>query len=237
MHQEDTLFGNYEMPKEENVNVNDLKMKIIDNSFAKKFMSKHHYSKTCPNLYYSFGFYYSEDLVCVLCFGPPSGRLLAQAIMEGGTASNISELVRLFAFDWGPKNTESYCIGKAIQWIQENCPKLEVLVSYADPNEGHVGTIYQATNWLYTGQGSRIVDSYEFKIDGEWLHPRTIFAMCKTTSKEKVFEYLGREVPTRLVQHKYRYIYILGNKRERKEIKKKIKLKILPYPKKVNDDG
>jgi hypothetical protein len=56
--------------------------------------------------------------------------------------------------------------------------------------------------------------------------------MCKSTNKEKVFEYLGKKVPTRLIQHKYRYIYILGNKRKRREIKEKIKLKILSYPQK-----
>ena len=217
------------------IDIKKLQLQVVDNSFAKQFMSTHHYSQTSPNLYYALGFYYEGDLACMVSFGPPSGRLLAQAIMEDGTAQNVCELVRLFAFDWSPKNTESFCIGQSLKWIEANCPDMQVVVSYADPNQGHMGTIYQATNWLYTGQGSRIVDSYEFFIDGHWVHPRSIFATYGTTSTAEVSEKLGYEVETRVCQHKYRYIYLLGDKRQRRAIRKKLKVESLPYPKAGGD--
>jgi hypothetical protein len=236
MQNTNNLFE-YNEPQKENVEVTNLKMQIVDNSFAKQFMSSHHYSGTCPNLYYALGFYHKGQIVCMVCFGPPSGRLLAQAIMEGGNAKNVCELVRLFAFDWGPKNTESYCIGQSLSWLQNNAPDMRVVVSYADPNQGHLGIIYQATNWLYTGQGSRIVDSYEVFMDGEWIHPRSVFSTYGTTNIEKIEEKIGHKIKKRLCQHKHRYIYLLGNKRQKKVTKKILKVPIVSYPKKGEDNG
>lgn len=221
----------YEDPLKQNVKITNLKMQVVNNTFAKKFMSEHHYSQTCPNLYYALGFYYNSQILCMVCFGPPSGRLLAQAMIEGGNAQNVCELVRLFAFDWGPKNTESYCIGQSLQWLQNNALDMKLVVSYADPNQGHVGTIYQATNWLYTGQGSRLVDAYEFYVDGAWIHPRSIFSHYGTTDIQKVSKQLGYEVETRLCQHKHRYIYLLGNKRQKRATQKLLKVSIFDYPK------
>lgn len=216
----------------EKIDITKFELRVVDSSFAKDFMSTHHYSQTCPNLYYALGFYHEGQLACLACYGPPGGRLIAQALLNDGTAKNVSELVRLFAFDWSPKNTESYCIGKSINWLKHNCPNLELLVSYADPNWGHLGIIYQATNWLYTGQGSRIVDAYEFFIDGEWTHPRTVFAQCGTTNLKKVNAFFGRDIEVRLIKHKHRYIYILGDKRQRKNVMGKLKVSAQSYPKK-----
>ncbi|RAL70115.1 hypothetical protein C1G86_1440 [Dehalococcoides mccartyi] len=34
---------------------------------------------------------------------------------------------------------------------------LKFLVSYSDPSAGHLGIIYQATGWLYTGLSSAML--------------------------------------------------------------------------------
>ena len=36
----------------------------------------------------------------------------------------------------------------AIRLLRKQCPGLRLLVSFADPAEGHVGGIYQASNWV-----------------------------------------------------------------------------------------
>lgn len=230
-HETISLFS-FAEPDINSVEVNRLTMRVVDNSFAKDFMTENHYSKTCPQLYYALGFYHQGQIVCMVCFGPPSGRLLAQAVMANGNAQNVCELVRLFAFDWGPKNTESYAIGQSLSWLEKNAPDMRVVVSYADPNQGHIGTIYQATNWIYTGQGSRLVESFELFLNGEWIHPRSVFSVYGTTDIKKVEEQLGHSIEKRVCQHKHRYIYLLGNKRQKKQTREILKLPTLPYPKK-----
>ena len=50
-------------------------------------------------------------------------------------------------------------------------PGLRLVVSYADMKEGHLGTIYQATNWLYLGASKQ---SY-LKVRGKIEHPRSLY--------------------------------------------------------------
>lgn len=40
----------------------------------------------------------------------------------------------------------------ALRMMFRQNPKLRLVISFADPNHGHVGAIYQASNWIYLGQ-------------------------------------------------------------------------------------
>ena len=44
---------------------------------------------------------------------------------------------------------------------------LKFLVSYADPAQGHLGTIYQATGWVYTGL-SEAMPMYDIGVTPFW---------------------------------------------------------------------
>ena len=50
--------------------------------------------------------------------------------------------------DWLPANSESKVLGVTPPELRRHT-SVKFLVSYADPAEGHLGTVYQATNWLY----------------------------------------------------------------------------------------
>ena len=102
------------------------------------------------------------------------------------------------------------------------------MVSFADPEQGHLGKIYQATNWLYCG---RSVEDLWYIIDGEKVHPRSMNQRYGTRSKEKL-EKLGIEYEIKKLHGKHRYLYILGSsKKENKDIRSKLQYEILPYPK------
>jgi hypothetical protein len=45
----------------------------------------------------------------------------------------------------------SRIVAIAIRLLHRSQPRLRLVVSYADPNVGHHGGIYQAGNWIYTG--------------------------------------------------------------------------------------
>ena len=100
---------------------------------------------------------------------------------------------------------------------------MKFLISYADPTQGHVGSIYQATNWLYTGL-SQATPLYDIG-DGRLYHSRTLSQIYGTHS----LKYLRNQgVQARLVpqEPKHRYIYFLNP-----SWKEELKVPVLPYPK------
>ncbi len=100
----------------------------------------------------------------------------------------------------------------------------------ADNSVGHHGYCYQASGFTYYGQSSKHKEWY---LDGERIHERSVFAQFGTTSYEELKERLGdRIVQKEQELTKSRYYYIIAqDKKEKKEIQKKIKVKGLPFPK------
>lgn len=79
---------------------------------------------------------------------------------------NVIELRRLCCIDDTPKNTESYFIGKSLKLLKKywcegkNKGKNKcIVVSYADKEYGHIGTIYKATNFKMIGEikGAKVI--------------------------------------------------------------------------------
>ena len=130
---------------------------------------------------------------------------------------------------------ESYCISQSFKYIKEHYANIKILVSFADPSQGHVGYIYQATNWIYTGLTLQAGNAI-YKVDGVKIHPRTLLKKYNTTSKKEALEFLKKDNPKAIIQkvknsRKHRYLYFIGNKKENREMKKNLKYKILSYPK------
>lgn len=71
----------------------------------------------------------------------------------GDDPNEVMELRRLVLVDDTPKNSESYFIGYTLRWLKRNTP-VRTVVSYADPNYGHSGVIYRATNFEHVGMTS-----------------------------------------------------------------------------------
>ena len=201
----------------------DIIIREINLKLAKKLVTKYHYSHTWPNTSIVLGFYFRSKLLGIVCYGVGANKNLIPSVCKGVKPDEGFELVRLFAFDWAPKNIESYMIAQSFKHIQQNYPKIKVLVSFADPKQGHLGIIYQATNWLYTGKSK---DEFFFKFSGKLVHPRTVSNYSKEMRKR-----IRNPKNRVLVGGKHRYVYLLGSKKQRKILKSSLKHPILPYPK------
>jgi len=94
-------------------------------------------------------------------------------------------------------------------------PRPRVIVSYADTKQGHIGYIYQATNFLFTGT----------------TKPRT--DMAGKDGKHSR-HHLGDRTKRVFRSAKHRYVFIIGNKKEKKKLLKELKYPIFPYPKREN---
>jgi len=203
---------------------NQVTMKVLDYQTTKKMIVENHYSGRMPCCELSLGFYIGGILNCVVVFGSSATAKMANSL----PSPNYWELVRLFSFDWSGKNTESYCIGKALKYVEQKYNK-DVIISFADPSEGHVGYIYQASNWLYCGRSSQ-TGGYTYYLDGKWQHPRSTVAKFGTRKHTEILK-LFPDVKFKRIPRKHRYIYLLGSKRRRKQLLKNLKYEVLPYPK------
>lgn len=190
------------------------------------FLLEIHYAKRIPSISYAYGLYRDGDLVGVITYGTPFSSPLRNGVCGKENAQYVLELNRLCLKD-NLKNEASILIGKSLKLL----PKPTVIISFADSSQGHVGTVYQATNFIYTGLSAKRTD---WKIKGkEHLHSQTI-----------ADEFRGQKDRVKLMREKYgddfylaerprkhRYIFINGDKRFKKMILKALKYPIEDYPK------
>ena len=210
----------------ENFELKDLEIREMDFQTTKAYITKNHYSHTISSaMKASIGFYYKKELVTAIVYGVPVGRAVGQMLKV--SLDNLLELVRVFSKDGLPKNTESYCIGQSFKLLKEKYPQYKYLISYADAQHGHVGYIYQATNWRYIGKQSRT--NFGIFLDGKEIHPRTCNAKFGTSSKKKLKEKFGNRIEFRNYLKKHVYLMCLGNKKEKRDWYKKFPEQ--PYPK------
>lgn len=198
----------------------------VEKKTAQDISIKNHYLHRKAPCMQAFGLFdrtKNDEIVGILLFGVSASSTLLKGICGPDEAKNVIELTRLWIEDGTPKNTESFFIGQAIT----KCCR-EVIVSFAQIDAGHVGTVYQATNWIYTGLSSKFKDPQhlgEFKGQHHtgWAHGM---------SNQEIRDKWGDLVEFRERPRKHRYIYLnCDNKRRKKELMKKLRYKILAYPK------
>ena len=86
------------------------------------------------------------------------------------------ELSRLCLTENHEKNLTSYFVSQCLKQL----PKPNVIVSYADTNNNHCGYIYQATNFIYTGEAKTMFKSKDWYFNGKKYHGRNMnLAMMK----------------------------------------------------------
>lgn len=199
-----------------------LEVKPIPFVVAKEVIERHHYLHSLPGgTKLSFGVFLNRRLLGALTLGV--GGKLSHSLVDGATPDDCLTLTRLWLSDELPFNSESRVLGIVLRALRRHTT-LKFLVTYADPAHGHAGTIYQATNWVYTGL-SEPMPLYDIG-DGIPRHSRSLGHHFGSHN----IRYLARyDIQTRLIpqQPKYRYIYFLDP-----VWRSRLKVKALSYPKK-----
>lgn len=99
----------------------------------------------------------------------------------------------------------SQIVARALDLLRGQSPGLRLVVSFADPTQGHRGGIYQAGNWIYTGQSSPVLEHF---VGGRWRHVRGSYHEVKRRGAENV--------PTRQMPGKHRYLMPLDRAMRRR---------------------
>jgi hypothetical protein len=173
---------------------------------------EHYLHRKCP-VSFAFGAYLNEELVGVLTVGCPASWSLKAGLVglsykqyknnPNSRANDVFELNRLWMRDDLPRNSESRFIGSCLRKLRKLRPSL-ILVSYADSSLGHVGWVYQATNFVYTGTNVPFKDIFPaglsdcrkvpLAVRGEKVGNRRAWALDPT-------------IPRRVRSAKHRYVW------------------------------
>ena len=117
----------------------------ISHQIATKHVVAYHYLHRRCSISYAYGIYSDGFLMGVVTFGCPPSRHLQVSVCPSDP-SVVLELNRLWIDDSMPKNTASWFVARALKLLPPR-----IVVSYADPAQGHVGYVYRALNFYYAG--------------------------------------------------------------------------------------
>ena len=199
----------------------------IDPFLCNEWLLKKHYLKRKTSFTYSFGLFLDKILVGVLTFGNAIPLNMKKSLFGEKYMGLVYELNRLCTNDNLDKNANSFFISQAFKML----PNPMIIVSYADRSVGHTGYIYQACNFMYTGESHTQMD---WKLKGyEHIHSRTLmdeFAF-QPDRINKLKEKYGDQLYQVKRESKHRYVYLIADKKSKKEIMIHKLFEIKQYPK------
>lgn len=198
----------------------------LDYKSAMDIVIKNHYLHRKAPCSKAFGLFckLTNRVVGVVVYGVSCSSTLLKGICGPEESSNVYELTRLWIEDGTPKNTESFLIGNSIKKLDK-----EIIVSFAEIQQGHNGTVYQATNFLYCGLSAKFRDpkvkGLEHQHHATYANRMTMQEVKDKYGEENVY-YVDRP-------RKHRYIYFNASGKRKQELLNKLKYPVLSYPKSV----
>ena len=209
------------------MDINKIYIKEVDSKLANRLIIQNHYSATTPKgVKFHLGIWIEDKLYGIAQFGYGIRPTITCNFVNGTTHKEYLELNRLWISDELGANAESKSISLCLKWVKEKCPQLKWIISFADGMMGKVGTIYQATNFVYTGYAD--YGGMFLTKDGRRMHKISLWHKHKLTGRSFLESIYG--TPLYFVSGgQYRYFHFY----DKKEIKN-LTLQILPYPKQTN---
>ena len=187
---------------------------LITAKEAWEFLEPRHYAGRKPSISRAFGWFIGGELVAVCTFGKPASPSLCDGICGKEHSKNVYELNRLCRIDELKEQLSQFVCACLRMLKKENW----IIVSYSDTGMHHNGYIYQACNFLYTGQTKPRTDKWT----PEGKHSRHY----KNTEQGEF-----RQLRTA----KNRYVFFAtNNKKKKAEWLQCLNYPILPYPKAEN---
>ena len=187
-----------------------------------EFCRRYHYTNTGGSALWRWGLWHGVTMLGVVAYNLPT-RTVCESVFGAEHFDKVWHMGRLAMADGAPTNSESRLIGGSLRAIQRDHPTVWAVITYAATDVGHIGYVYQATNALYIG-----VSNYLAYFTDEGGRRRSDHQQGHRVSLASAAEYGW-------TRHqggpKHRYVYLLGNKRERRERRALLRYPVLPYPK------
>lgn len=192
----------------------DLRVDWATRDAAKFATDRWHYSRSLSSAKNVYLGAWEDGAFCgAVVFGIGAGAVTNGVRFGLKAAGEVAELTRV-ALRPGHVTPVSRIVAIAVRMLKKQSPGLRLLISFADPQQGHHGGIYQAGGWIYAGETKPDV---EYMVSGKWVHHRT------ATSRGSVVGLPSRKLPPKL-----RYLMPLDA-----EMGKRIAPLAKPYPKRA----
>lgn len=195
----------------------NLRLDWCSHNAAKFAVKRWHYSHTMPagrNVYIGV---WEDGLFCgALLFGMGSGNATNGERYKIARTHQMAELTRVALTRHSA--TVSRIVAISIRMLKKQSPGIRMLISMADPVQGHHGGIYQAGGWIYTGETKPDVQYFS---RGQWVHHRTATARGTAAG-----------LPSRPLPGKHRYLMPLDL-----EMRARILPLAKPYPKRAKEQA
>lgn len=117
----------------------------------------------------------------------------------------------------------SRILSVCLRMLKKASPGVRLVVSFADPEQGHAGGIYQAAGWIYSGRSK---PELQFFDGSRWLHRREAVGRVCFGKRKRLFDW--RNAKSRLTAGKHRYLMPLDS-----EMRDRIAHLAKPYPKRA----
>jgi hypothetical protein len=178
------------------------------NHMVRKFLKRWHYSDyvniQAKHTFCLFreGNFGIPEMVGVCIYTRPAGPTAGQSYYPEAP-DKVLELRRLCLIDSTPKNAESYFVSRTIKWLKQNTD-WELILSYADMEQGHTGVIYRASNFEYvgvTGVGKTL------EVDGKRFHIRTLSMLDRPYGVEINRRYKEKDPNVKILETLPKNIY------------------------------
>ena len=197
----------------------DLKIDWATHKAAKYAVMNWHYSQSLPRgKLIKFGVWENHIFIGVVVFA--RGATLELLKPYGLKQTNGCELARIALNKH--KTPVSKIISIVIRMLAKHYPALKIVVSFADCDQCHTGIIYQASNWIYTGESK----THKFLVNGRTTHPKTLHTIYGIGGQSIPWlkKYVDPNV-SKINGIKYRYLMPLD-----KEVRKQIEPLAKEYP-------
>ena len=201
--------------------VRDMVVAPVSRADVDQFCQRWHYSKTGGNMTWNYGLWDGHVLVGCVSYNLPTLDVCKSVFGEEG-ASWVTHMGRLVCAENAPRIAESRLIAGSLRLFRHDYPQVRAVVTYAASGVGHIGYVYQATNALFCG----LANPRHFYVDE---HGRS--RSTKQGQYLSIEDARTRGWAVRYDSAKYRYLYLLGSRSDRKQLLRMLKWPVLPYPK------
>jgi len=210
------------------VDTSEVKVVPIDWKEARKFITTYEWAGNMGTSKHCFGLFIADRLASVVCYGPPVAPTRYASILGKELSKSVMQLCRGASTHWAPKWAPSKLVSHSLK-ILRRAQRTNIVVAYADAQAGEIGTIYQACNAFYLGETSS-GGGKRYIIKGHSYDPRKVVKKFGSRARGHLLRIdpSYKEIP---IKPKHRYVFVLGSKKERKEILGRIKPLISEYPK------
>jgi len=223
------LFGRYWEALD--VDIKKATIRPIDYDTAKRIILEYEWLGTMGTTQKHFGIYFDGHCAGVVCYGFFQAMEGYRKFVGDDYADKGIQLSRGACVHWSHPHSASKLIGASLQYLKKE--GYRYAVAFSDPEAGEIGTIYQATNWYYLGFGTTKHFNLVYE-DGK------LFMNDRDFNKKYKYKNLSNflldnpKIHKKDILPKARYIKLLGNKRENREMLETLKCRVKPYPKRGN---